>query len=210
MKIKWFGHACFALTSKDGITVVTDPFNKGVGYKTPSISADIVTTSHDHFDHNCVDVIRGEYRHINRPGEFEEKGIKINGVSTYHDEDKGSQRGKNVIFIFDMDGKRICHCGDIGHKINQKHVEKIGRVDILMVPVGGTFTVDYNGAVYIMNVLNPAITIPMHYKTCVLDFPIDGVDKFLSAAGGGARVGKQEIDPDKTGQSKRVIVLDYE
>lgn len=184
MKIKWLGHACFLITSDNGTRVLTDPFNEEVGYELPAVAADIVTTSHDHYDHNYIAAVKGDFVHINQPGSYNEKGIIITGVSSFHDEQGGAKRGKNIIFIFSVDGIRVCNCGDLGHVLTNDQIKKIGTVDVLMVPTGGTYTLDYLGALEVVNQLNPVITIPMHFKTPDLKFPLDGIDKFLNAAGG--------------------------
>lgn len=211
MKIKWLGHACFLLTSSSGAKVLTDPFDEQVGYELPAVKADIVTTSHDHYDHNHVSIVKGDFVHINNPGKFSERGIEITGVSTFHDESKGAKRGKNVIFKFDIDGIKVCHCGDLGHVLTDDQVKQIDEVDVLLVPVGGTYTVDARGAYEVVKQLKPIITIPMHFKTEVLGFPIDGVNNFLFAAGGGEMTGKQEIElnKDNLSQISSVLVLNY-
>jgi len=211
MKIKWLGHACFLITSISGVKILTDPFDDTVGYRLPEEEADIVLTSHNHFDHNNIDVVKGSFTHINEPGKTTVKGIQITGVSTYHDENKGSKRGKNIVFKMDIDGVRVCHCGDLGHVLTEEQVKEIGDVDVLLVPVGGTFTVDAAGAMQVVKQLKPAVTIPMHYKTEDLSFNIDGVDKFLELAGGGQRIKRQEIEIDTQTLSNYlgVVVLDY-
>ena len=212
MKIKWLGHACFLLTDERGIRVLTDPFDEKVGYRLPAVEADIVTTSHNHYDHNNTGVVKGSFVHIARPGSYCEKGLEIKGIPTYHDEDEGTRRGENTVFVFSMDGLRVCHCGDLGHIPTPAQAEAIGPVDILLVPVGGTYTIDAAGAHEVMKLLKPSVTIPMHFKTDVLGFPIDGVNRFLSAAGGGERTGNQEItvNGDSLKQLSRIMVLEYE
>lgn len=211
MKIKWLGHACFLITSDSGVRILTDPFDETVGYELPNVEADIVASSHDHFDHNHLSVVKGSFKVLDKPGKFSEKGIEVNGVSTYHDKSKGSERGKNVIFNFLIDGINLCHCGDLGHVLTEEQVKEIGKVDILLVPVGGTFTVNASEAYEVVKQLNPKVTIPMHFKTDVLDFPIDGVDKFISVAGTGKKLGKQEIEINKDNLSEfsPIVVLSY-
>lgn len=211
MKIKWFGHACFLITSDSGARIVTDPFDNSVGYELPDVEADIVTVSHNHFDHNNAGLVKGNPMKLEKPGRFVEKRIDIIGVSTFHDELSGSKRGMNVIFKFDVDGIMVCHCGDLGHVLTMEQAAEIGHVDVLLVPVGGTFTVDAAKAFEVVRQLKPEVTIPMHYKTGVLDFPIEGVDRFLNLAGGGERIGSQEIELVKSKLSgyPDIIVLAY-
>ena len=211
MKIKWFGQACFLITSNNGIRIITDPFDHRLGYDVPSVEADIVTASHDHYDHNNVASVKGEFIRIDKPGKFLAKGIDIVGVETFHDESKGSKRGKNTVFKFSVDGINICHCGDLGHVLSDEQAERLGKVDILLVPVGGTYTVNAVKAWEIVKQLNPVVTIPMHFKTKAISLPIEGVERFLSVAGKGLKTGKQEIELDKSNISdfKGVVLLEY-
>lgn len=215
MKIKWLGHSCFLMTSESGARILTDPFDSQVGYPLPSVEADIVTTSHDHFDHGYIKAVKGKFMHLSEPGDFIQLGIDITGISTFHDEVEGKKRGRNVIFVFDIDGLRICHSGDLGHIPSARQTEAIGKIDILMLPVGGTYTVDASDAYKTVKILKPAITFPMHYKTPAINFLIDGVDKFLKEAGVSGRleifVQKQEIEitSDNLELQPKVLVLEY-
>jgi len=210
MKIKWLGHACFLITSKSGVRILTDPFNREVGYKLPEAEADIVTVSHDHYDHNYVKAVKGRFTVLKTPGAFKENGIGIKGVSTHHDECGGKKRGGNIVFLFDVDGLRVCHCGDLGHLPTGAQVDEIGAVDVLLVPVGGTFTVDSDGAAEVVKQLKPVLAIPMHYKTEAAQMNIAGVEGFLSKLG-GKKAGKQEIEIDKASlrSFSGVLALDY-
>jgi L-ascorbate metabolism protein UlaG (beta-lactamase superfamily) len=211
MKIKWLGHSCFLITSDTGIRVLTDPFDEQVGYELPAVEADIVTTSHDHFDHNHISIVKGSFVHVNRPGSFEEHGIKIIGVATFHDEVKGGKRGTNTVFKFTIDDINVCHCGDLGHVLTPEQAEQVGVVDVLLLPVGGTFTVDAKEAFEVVNQLKPLVTIPMHFKTEALTFSVEGVNSFLKVAGGGEMTGSQEItlDKDNLKELSKVLVLNY-
>lgn len=211
MILKWFGHACFLITSENGTRVLTDPFDEKVGYPLPEAEADIVTTSHSHYDHNNVGIVRGAFQHLDKPGAYLANGIEIKGISTFHDADSGAKRGENTVFVFKIDGIRLCHCGDLGHALTPGQVEEIGEVDILLVPVGGVYTVDAAGAAEVMRQLKPAITIPMHYKTKALSFFLDGPDKFLDRAGGGRPAGKRELEITRESLSSYpgIIVMEY-
>lgn len=185
MKIKWFGQSCFMITSQSGIKVLTDPYKKMLGYKLPEMEADIVSTSHNHSDHNNINIVKSSFIHINEPGNFLEHGIEIKGVQTFHDKTSGSKRGKNTIYNFKIDNINICHCGDLGHLLNSEQIEKIGNVDILLLPVGGLATLNAVDAVQVMKQLNPTIVIPMHYRTKALGivgYVFGKVDKFISAS----------------------------
>lgn len=211
MKLKWFGHACFKLTSQQGLSVITDPFDRSVGYDLSGESADVVTVSHDHYDHNYVEGVEGTPQIINKPGVFHVKDMVIKGVKTYHDEAEGAKRGGNIIFNITMDDINICHLGDLGHVLSRQQVEDIGRVDVLLVPVGGTYTIDKTEAMEVVWAVKPNVVVPMHYKTDALSFEIDAVDPFLEIVGSHQRIDGNEIELDKktlpTGG--RVIVLNY-
>jgi len=209
MNIKWLGHASFLITSDSGIRIITDPYEVGSGLSYGQIkeSADIVTVSHDHSDHNNVAVVQGSPKVVR--GTANVKGIEFKGVPTYHDEAKGQQRGKNTIFCFEVDGIKICHLGDLGHQLSDKQVAEIGSVDILLVPVGGYYTIDDRVATEVCNQLNPRVVIPMHYKTAKCDFPIASVGEFLKSKGEVTRLDASEVE-FKSGvlpSSTQIIVL---
>ncbi|MDR3561642.1 MAG: MBL fold metallo-hydrolase [Negativicutes bacterium] len=212
MKIKWLGHSCFLLTSVSGIRIVIDPFNETVGYKVPSEEADIVSTSHDHFDHNYVQAIKGPFKRIDKPGHFSESGIEIVGIPTFHDEAGGSKRGQNIIFKFTVDGLNICHCGDLGHVLSAEQAKALGAVDVLLVPVGGFYTIGPDEAAAVVKLLKPKVIIPMHFKTPPIEFPIAGVDQFLTKMGGGKELGRQELELSAANiaENAGVVVLRYE
>ena len=212
MKIKWLGHSCFLITSSTGVRILTDPFDETVGYKVPEAEADIVTTSHDHFDHNYVKAVKGEYVHINTSGRHNVKGIEILGVDTFHDEAGGSKRGSNVVFTYLVDGMKICHLGDLGHILTEEQLNQIGRVDILLLPVGGTFTIYYREASELAGKMNPRLIIPMHFKTPVMSFNIDGVDKFVAGKDSVESIDENELEitPGSFDTLARIVVLNYE
>ncbi len=212
MKIKWLGHSCFLITSSTGVRILTDPFDETVGYKVPEAEADIVTTSHDHFDHNYVKAVKGEYVHINTSGRHNVKGIDILGVDTFHDEAGGSKRGGNVVFTYLVDGMKICHLGDLGHILTEEQLNQIGRVDVLLLPVGGTFTIDYREASELADKMNPRLIIPMHFKTPVMKFDIDGVDKFVAGKDSVESIDENELEitPESFNTLARIVVLNYE
>jgi len=194
MKIKYLAHASFLITSESGVRIVTDPYTPGGGIKHGEIreSADIVTVSHEHGDHNNAAAVRGNPK-VAR-GSAEVKGIKIRAVPTVHDDKGGSQRGKNTIFCFSVDGVKICHCGDLGHELTAEQVKEIGGVDVLMIPVGGFFTIDAKTATKVGEQLKPKVIIPMHYKTDKLDFPIAGVEEFTRGKSNVTSAGGSEIE----------------
>jgi L-ascorbate metabolism protein UlaG (beta-lactamase superfamily) len=211
MKIQWLGHACFLITSAEGVRVLTDPFDESVGYPLPQVEADIVTISHHHFDHNHTAPVQGSYEVFDQPGRYTSRGVEILGVATFHDKEQGQKRGKNTMFKLTIDGIHLLHCGDLGHDLSAEQAAEISPVDVVLVPVGGTYTIDGQEARRLVEQLQPSVTIPMHFKTPVMDFPITSVDPFLSEAGGGRRQGSTEIELTRESlrQNAGVIVLDY-
>lgn len=178
LKIRWLGHSCFYITSDNGTRILTDPFAESVGYRLPDVEADIVTVSHNHYDHNNTRIVKGQFKIFNNSGSFEHKGVQIKGISSFHDDVKGSKRGGNIIFVLNVDDVRICHLGDLGHVIDESTASEIGQIDVLLVPVGGTFTVDAQKAREVIELIKPGTIIPMHYKTPDLSFEIAGVGDF--------------------------------
>ncbi len=193
MKLKWFGHSCFLLTSDDGLKVLMDPYNEMVG-NLPTIETDIVTVSHQHRDHNYVEAAKKPYTLLDKPEAFKKDDVEITGIATAHDNAGGSQRGKNVIFKVVMDGISICHCGDLGHVLTQEQLKEIGHVDVLLVPVGGFFTIDAKTAAEVSKQLKSLITIPMHYKVGAMKLPIEGVEPFIKAMGSAKKLDSREIE----------------
>lgn len=212
MKIRWFGHACFLLESKNGTKVVTDPFDGSIGYKIPKVFADIVTVSHDHYDHNYTEGVQGEPKIIDDAAIHILENMTITGIPAFHDDEKGAKRGPIIIYIFEIDGIRICHLSDLGHLLSKSQIEEIGKIDVLLVPVGGTFTLNSEGAVAVIGQLSPKIIIPMHFKTPAVNLPIDPVDEFLEKIGGGKILEQHtlEITPDLLEGDRKIFVLSYE
>jgi len=164
MNITWYCQSCFKLQSKD-IVLITDPFDKKIGLKPPFGAADIVTISHNHYDHNNSQVIKGEPFIVDGEGEYEIKKVSIRGIESCHDNNKGADRGFNIIYVIEMEDISICHLGDLGQEtLASNQLEKIGRVDILFIPIGGVFTIDWKSANNIISQIDPRIIIPMHYK----------------------------------------------
>ena len=194
MKVKWLGHASFLITSDSGIRIITDPYTPADDLKYGSIkeSADIVPTSHEHHDHNNVAVVQGNPKVIK--GTSEAKGIKISGIPTFHDEAGGSKRGNNTIFCFEIDGVNVCHLGDIGHILSDKQVSELGKVDVLLIPVGGFYTIDAKVASQVCELIKPTVIIPMHYKNEKCAFPIAGVDEFLRGKNNVTRLDSSEVE----------------
>lgn len=203
MKIQWLGHSCFAITLTNGKTIITDPFGSKVGYPPPKLPADIVTVSHQHFDHSAVKVIPGKPLTVETAGRHELDGLVCTGVPSFHDEAGGSKRGSNIIFVIEAEGLKVCHLGDLGHLLEPGQIEKIGAVDVLLIPVGGFYTIGPAEAAKVVDQLKPRYVIPMHYKTKYLDFPIATAEPFLNNFPGYKKeavlVVSGEGLPEKTG-----------
>ena len=163
MKVRYLGHSCFEFTSNDGVKVITDPY-VNVGYSLPNgLEADILTLSHGHFDHNYAQAVACDNL-ITQAGTFIFNGVKIEGIKTFHDPKQGALRGENIVYKITMDGITVCHLGDIGEECSLALVKKIGKTDVLCIPIGGTYTVDAMGAKRYADMLAPNVIIPMHYK----------------------------------------------
>jgi L-ascorbate metabolism protein UlaG (beta-lactamase superfamily) len=217
MKITWLGHASFLVESKDGTRVVTDPFEAGsydgaVGYSPINTHADVVTVSHEHADHNAVDAVSGAPEIVRDPAERTVKGITIRGMATFHDESKGKDRGRNNIYVMDVDGVKVGHLGDLGHALSPDESAALGAVDVLLAPVGGYYTIGPEEAKKTAEALGARIIIPMHYKTDALGFPIQPVDDFLKLMDRVERSDSTsiEIEAKDLSDTAKVVVLKYE
>ncbi len=193
-KIVWAGQSCFQITVSNGkdheAVIAIDPFNEKIGLKVPSFSADILLVSHTHHDHNNISAIKGNPFVIESPGEYEVKGVFVQGIDSFHDDVAGKERGKNTIYTIEAEDIRFCHLGDFGQKqLTDEQLDKIGQIDILMIPVGGTFTIDSSEANKVIGQIEPKIVVPMHYALPKLKVQLDGVDAFLKA------MGKKDVTP---------------
>ncbi|RKX43876.1 MAG: MBL fold metallo-hydrolase [Thermotogae bacterium] len=179
LKVYWLGHACFLIEGQ-GVKIITDPYDPSIGYPMFDVAADIVTESHQHFDHNAHGYVKGNPQIVSTPGHHKFERVEIVGYETYHDDAQGKHRGKNIVFRMVVDGVSVVHMGDIGEVIDGVS-EKLKPVDVLMIPVGGHFTVDAREAKEIVDTIEPRIVIPMHYKTEHLKFVgIAPVEEFLA------------------------------
>lgn len=210
MKVTWLGHASFLITSDKGIKIITDPYTPGVfglEYKQIAESADIVTMSHNHDDHNNVNSIPGKPQIIKGAGKHQAKGIEFRGIASCHDECGGKERGDNVIFAFNIDDMNVCHLGDLGRPLTEKELSEIGKVDVLMIPVGGTFTIDAAAADKVIAQIKPKVVIPMHFQTdrCP-NFPVATADPFLKGKNNVKKIDGSSTDL-KAGQLPKDIQI---
>jgi L-ascorbate metabolism protein UlaG (beta-lactamase superfamily) len=181
MDITWLGHSCFRIRGNQAI-IITDPFPPNIGYTLGKQTADIVTVSHADPSHSYAQGVTGAHT-IKGPGEYEISGVLVLGITTYHDAIKGQSKGKNTVYLMEVDGVNICHLGDIGHLLGDDQVEEIGKVDILMVPVGGVSTINANMAAQLIRKMEPKVVLPMHYKTPKTKRDLEPVDNFLKEMG---------------------------
>ncbi|MBE0481266.1 MAG: MBL fold metallo-hydrolase [Dehalococcoidia bacterium] len=182
MEIVWLGHSCFRIKGRE-VTILTDPFDRTLGYPVKKVAPTIVTVSHDHPAHSCVADFTDGCRVVRRPGEYEISNVFITGVPTFHDDECGAVRGKNTAYIMQMENVSICHLGDLGHVPTGEQMEQMSNIDVLMVPVGGGCTLDARGAVETIRLLEPRMAIPMHYKTDVVRKDLEPLDGFLKEMG---------------------------
>ena len=199
MKVKWYGHSAFKLTTDKGVRVIIDPYESGFGnggltYGNITDEADVVLTSHEHGDHNHIDDIKGAFTRIDKGGTHNAAGVKVTAIPCFHDASKGKDRGKNLIFKIEAEGLNIVHVGDLGHTLDQDVLTKLGSVDLLLLPVGGFYTIDAKEATDVMNAIKPKLTIPMHYKTEKCAFPITTIDEFTKGKKGIKKMDATEMN----------------
>lgn len=181
------------------MVIVTDPFSKEIGLKPPTGQANIVTISHEHYDHNNREAVKGNPFIIDGPGEYSLNGASIVGIPSRHETEQSQGEGSNTIYIIEIEGIRICHLGDQGKKLTDEQLEQIENVDILFIPVGGTYTLNADEALGVINQIEPRVIIPMHYKINGLKINLDGVDKFAKEIG----VRKENMNVSKVTLKKK-------
>lgn len=216
MEITYYGHSCFKIKGSQG-TIVTDPYHPYVGFTASTLSADIVTVSHQHKDHNAVDQVNGTARRkkpfiVSEAGEYEVGGLSVFGTKTDHDDSKGAERGENIVFVVMVDNVRVCHLGDLGHELTTEQLAEIGPVDVVLCPVGGVYTIDPKTAVKTIHTLEPGFAVPMHYKTKEHEeqmfADLSTLDDFQKAYGTEAKPeAKLKIDSTKIPVETELVVL---
>ena len=210
MEITWLGVSCFRLRSRER-TVITDPYSRSSGYNLGRPTADIVTVSHSHRDHSNVAAVGGDPKVIDGPGEYEIGGVVITGISTFHDAEGGRKRGKNTAYLIELDNVIVCHLGDLGHIPSTDQIEAMGDVDVLLVPVGGETTINATQAVEVVNLVEPKIVIPMHYRTQADGANLDPVDRFCREMGVKEWQSQPKLTVTSTTlpEGPHIVVLDY-
>lgn len=206
----WFGHSMFLIKSKD-LSIVTDPFDPSIGYSFPDISADIVLISHGHYDHNYLAKIKGGPEIVDREGTHEIKGISIEGFPSYHDAVGGSQRGKNLIMQWELEGMKLSHLGDLGEAVDEEKKRILSTTDILFIPIGGMVTIGAEEALRYLDEIKPKIAFPMHYKTPDLNISVEPIEKFTRNFSNCKEIGKSSISISKNDlpQATEVWILTY-
>lgn len=208
MKLTWLGHACFEIAAAQAV-VITDPYDASVGYPIAMRRADIVTVSHEHYDHNDTSWVDAGAV-CREPGQYERGGVQIHAIPSYHDRSGGQKRGENVIFKLTLDGLRVCHLGDLGHRIDEALTRTIGLVDVLLIPIGGVYTIDAEEALDICRKIEPRLVVAMHFRTPATKISIADERQFLRISG-GEKLSDCSIAFDRhslTGPT-RFIALDY-
>lgn len=208
MKIKWLGQSTFVI--KSNTTLVTDPHNPMLGKLPKDLTADVVTVSHEHGDHNYTKGVSGNPQIINKTGKFTVNEFVIKSIATFHDNSSGKKRGANIIYTISAEGLKLCHLGDLGHLLSKDQIKKIGPVDILMIPVGGFFTIDPAGAVKVIGQIKPKIILPMHYKhkRSFMPLPLSTVDKFTDTLKWDVHeTDELKIDVSKIKSSNRQVII---
>lgn len=219
MNITWHGQSCFKIEEKVNgnlVTVVTDPFDNSIGLRLPKLRADIVSVSHSHSDHNNSAAVEGIADKspfvIDRPGEYETRGVSIFGIGSFHDKSEGAERGKSVMFKFDFDGLTVLHLGDLGTLLSDQQLERLDEVDVLLIPVGGKYTINAKEAAEVVRQIEPRVVVPMHYHLPGLKVDLDGVEKFRKEMGNKAetmpklKISKKEMPSDET----KLVILELD
>lgn len=211
MKLKYYGHACFALAYEGGPTIVTDPFDEGVTYAPCDAACDAALVSHDHFDHNHVQSLRGDFQVIREAGEYSVGGVRISAMPCFHDDRQGALRGSNLLFRLEGEGMRIAHLGDLGHMPDEAQAAFLQGLDVLLLPIGGTYTIDSAQAVELISLLKPRTAIAMHFRTAAYPtINIATVDGFIAATHAARMPREIKITRECLGALPPAMVLDYE
>jgi len=209
MEITWYGHSCFRIKGR-GSAVVTDPYGPDLGRELPKVSAGIITISHDHPHHNHAKGFRGSPYIISGPGEYEVDGVFVFGVALYHDTKKGQEQGSNTAYLIQTEDLTICHLGDLGHPPAQEQVEQLDGIDVLLVPVGGQTALNGTTAAEVVSMLEPAIAIPMHYRTPGLNSDLETERRFLKEMGidSPERLATLSLTQKPASEETRVVILE--
>ena len=209
MDVTWLGHGCFRLRGKNA-SVVCDPYPPSIGLRLPRQDADLLTISHEHENHSYSQAVRSEHE-IKGPGEYEVAGVSVIGFPTFHDSEKGAKRGRNTVYLIEIDDVRVCHLGDLGHPLSDEDAEIVSSVDVLLVPVGGRTAISAVGAAEVVRQLEPRYVVPMHYAVPGLKKELDGVERFLKEMAVTTAEPQPKLSVQATSSSEwetKVVVLE--
>ena len=208
MDVTWLGHGCFRMRGRSA-AVVTDPYPPSIGLKLSRLDADLVTISHEHENHNYTQAVRDAYE-IRGPGEYEVAGVSVIGVPTFHDAEKGAKHGRNTVYLIEIDDVRVCHLGDLGHKLDDAEAEAISSPDVLLVPVGGNTAINAVQAAEVVRQLEPRFVVPMHYAIPGLKLQLDSLDRFLKEMAVTASEPQPKLSVQKSSgeYDTKVVVLE--
>lgn len=208
MDVTWLGHGCFRLRGRSA-AVVTDPYPPSIGLKLQRLDGDLVTVSHEHENHNYTQVMRDAYE-IRGPGEYEVAGVSVIGVPTFHDSEKGAKHGRNTVYLIEIDDVRVCHLGDLGHRLDDAEAEAISAPDVLLVPVGGHTAINAAQAAEVVRQLEPRYVVPMHYAIPGLKLQLDPLDRFLKemAVASAEPQAKLTVQASSGDYETKVVVLE--
>lgn len=215
MQISWKGQAYFQILAAPGkqeqVRIAIDPYEETIGLTPPVFQADVLLVTHDHLDHNNKKAVKGEPFLIENPGEYETKGVFVRGIPSFHDESQGKDRGTNTIYVLEVEGIKVCHLGDFGQKeLTPEQLDAIGDVDVLLIPVGGVYTIAAKEAASIVHQIEPRIAIPMHYAIPKLRAKIEGPEEFLKLMAAKEAVPEEKLTlklKDLGGEETRIVVL---
>lgn len=209
MKIQYFGHSCFALKYAGGPVLVTDPFDASVTYPPCTIECDAALVSHDHFDHNHTATLSGAFETIKTVGEHAVKGVKITATHSFHDPEQGALRGENLLMRVEGEGLAIAHLGDLGHMPDAAQLAALAGLDILMLPIGGTYTITTPQAEELIKQLAPRKVIAMHFRTDAYDINISTCDQFAADMQAQFMPNEIEITRETIDSLPDVMILSY-
>jgi L-ascorbate metabolism protein UlaG (beta-lactamase superfamily) len=215
VKIEWIGHACFCITSQAGLKILTDPYETGfrdiINYGPVNESADIVTVSHEHGDHNHVAAVSGDPTVVKATGVTSVKGVDFKGIAVYHDRVQGTERGPNTIFTFEVDGIRLTHLGDLGHPLSAEQMGELAGTQVLFAPTGGpAATLELEEVIDLWERLKPAVVIPMHFRTERCSFPKYSADDLVKMRPAAKKAGASEISilKDELPEAIEIVILE--
>jgi L-ascorbate metabolism protein UlaG (beta-lactamase superfamily) len=209
LDVSWLGHACFRLRGR-AAAVVTDPYPPALGVRLPRLEANLVTVSHDHANHANAQIVQGDPFVISGPGEYEVAGVTVQGIGTFHDTSGGAERGRNTVYVIEVDDVRVCHLGDLGHRLADDELESIGTVDIVLAPVGGGAALDGALAAEVVRQLEPRYVVPMHFRQPGLKTGLEPAERFLKEMGAESLEPQPRlsVQPSSGEGETRVVLLE--